>query len=172
MPRVRLLAFLVVTLSTAASPAAAQPARDAEAWLGALHADVAADLRAGRRLEVTVHVPLCDNDIIRCGNSRLGDGDDLRHNLYWATSGGFLGWFGRKGSGWKQVSREVGGPAPEVLETRVWRRRFRPAGALRARGVTRPFEVDVVVHAWRGEAIQTAMKRFADDAFGASGSRL
>ncbi|HUS68436.1 MAG TPA: hypothetical protein VMZ28_28070 [Kofleriaceae bacterium] len=172
MPRVRPLLAVMLLALAAPRPAAAQPARDAEAWLASLQDDVAADLRAGHRLEVTVHVPLCDNDLIRCGNSRLGDGEDLAHNLYWATSGGFLGWFGRKGSGWKQVRRTAGGDDPDILETRVWRRRVRPAGALRARGVTRPFDVDVVVHAWRGEAIQRAMARFASDLFGSGGSRL
>lgn len=172
MPRPRPLLATTAVCALLSAPVAAQPARDAEAWLGALYDDVAADLARGRPLVVLVHVPLCDNDVLRCGNARLGDGEDLTHNLYWATSGGFVGWFGRKGSGWKEVHRSAAGPSPDVLETRTWRRRVAPAVALRARGVTRPFEVRVVAHAWRGEAIGAAMQAFADDLYGAGGPRL
>ena len=165
MPRVRLLVLLVMAWPGFAE---ARPAAVSEGWLTRLHADVAADLAAGRPLVVQVHVPLCDNDVLRCGGGRLGDGDDPDGNLYWATSGGFRGWFGRPGSGWKQVLllRE---PAPDVLEVRVWRRWFAPSAAQRAQGVKRRFPVFVVAHAWRGEAIQSAMAAYASDLFAGAG---
>jgi hypothetical protein len=144
--------------------ARAQAAGAAEAWLSALYDDVAADLAAGRPLVVQVHVPLCDNDVLRCGGSRLGDGDDPDGNLYWATSGGFRGWFGRPGSGWQQVHR-VRNPQPGVLELRVWQRWMTPSARFRARGVRRRFPVHVVAFAWRGESIGDAMRAYAVDLF-------
>ena len=174
MPGIRLpLAALLLVGAAAATeaPARAQSAADASAWLTALHRDVAADLEAGRPLVVQVHVPLCDNDIIRCGNERLGDGDDPDRNLYWATSGGFRGWFGRRGSGWRLV-HTARRPAEDVLELRVWRRRFQPRGALRAAGLRRAFTVYVVAHAWRGEAIGRAMAAYAGDLFGRTPRRI
>lgn len=155
----------------AATPASAQPADRAESWLSALYDDVAADLSAGRPLVVQVHVPLCDNRVIPCGNDRLGDGDDPNRNLYWATSGGFRGWFGRKGSGWSEVYRATD-PEPDVLEVRVWRRELAASGALRARGARGRVPIYVVAYAWRGTAIARAMQAYASDLFGAKPRRI
>jgi hypothetical protein len=145
--------------------ASAQSAKVAESWLDRLYDQVAPDLAGGAPLVVQVHVPLCDNDVLRCGNGRLGDGEDPDRNLYWATSGGFRGWFGRKGSGWKQVHL-ARAPETDVIEIRVWKRRASPGSALRKRGVTTSFPVYVVAHAWRGEAIGRAMAAYAADLFG------
>jgi hypothetical protein len=169
-PAVRLAAAIAAaTLSTGAAPRAA-PAQSAGAAedLDRLHDDVAADLIAGRPLVVEAHVPLCDNDVLRCGNARLGDGDRADGNLYWATSGGFRGWFGRRGSGWTQVL-VAPAPQPDVVELRVWRRWVSPSGRLRARGVRRRFPVYVVAHAWRGESIESAMAAYAADLFAGDG---
>ncbi len=164
------MAASVALLATGATGRVAwgQTAEDADAWLADLHGDVAADIAAGRPLVVQVHVPLCDNDVLRCGGGRLGDGDDPDGNLYWATSGGFRGWFGRRGSGWTEVLR-VQNPQPDVLELRVWRRWMTPSGRLRARGARRRFPVYVVAHAWRGESIASAMAAYAADLFAAGG---
>ncbi len=145
--------------------ALAQKADVAEAWLGKLYDDLAPELAAGRPLVVQVHVPLCDNDVLRCGRGRLGDGEDPEGNLYWATSGGFRGWFGRKGSPWRLVHR-IAAPQEDVIEIRVWRRKVSPGTALRARGVRKAIPVYVVAYAWRGESIGRAMKAYADDLFG------
>jgi hypothetical protein len=111
---------------------------------------------------------LCDNAIITCGGRGLGDGDDLARNLYWATDGGLRGWFERRGSAWRRVERR--GRDGDVLETVVYERRVAAAGAWRARGVTAPFTVRLVAHAWRGRAIDGALDRFVrnldDDAGG------
>lgn len=166
MPRGQLcLVIVVVTLAVAAVPARGQSGETAQAWLDSLYDEVAEDLKAGKPLVVQVHVPLCDNDIIWCGNQRLGDGDDPDRNLYWATSGGFRGWFGRKSLGWRLVHRQRD-PHKDVLDLKVWRKRVRPSAALRKRGVSKPFAVYVVAHAWRGEAIGMAMKAYARDLFG------
>jgi hypothetical protein len=130
---------------------------------------IAASARAGLPVVAVAHVALCDNRQVRCGGRGRGDGDDLARNLYWATSGGFDGWFSRRGSGWTRVAR-VAGPEPDVLGTVVWRRDQAPTPALRARGVTRPFAIYVVAHAWRGGAIDAALARYVHDLWG-SGSR-
>ncbi len=164
------IGFLAALLAGPRTAAAATPAE--EAWLDALYDEVASDLIAGRPLVVQAHVPLCDNDIIPCGNAKLGDGDNPATNLYWATSGGFVGWFGRKGSGWKQVARVSGAKGSELLEVRVWKRRFAAGAVWRHRGVKKRFDVYVVAYAWRGEAIDTALAEFVADAFGDSTRRV
>jgi hypothetical protein len=164
-PPLPLASLALVPLLLAAAPeASAQSAGEAERWLAGVHDRVAADLRAGRPLVVQAHVPLCDSRILRCGNERLGDGDAPATNLYWATSGGFRGWFNRRGSGWTEVYR--GGGQGQVLEVRVWRRRLAPGRAFRDRGVKRAFDVYVVAHAWRGTAIRDAMDAYVTDIFG------
>ncbi len=146
---------------------AAQAAVPEEQWLDDLYDRVADDIKAGRPLVVHAHVPLCDNDIIRCGGHGLGDGDSPRTNLYWSTSGGFKGWFGRKKSGWKRVARSAH-EHEDILEVIVWKRRFRPDRAWRDRGVENAFDVYVVAYAWRGQAIVKAMDSYAADLFGAT----
>ena len=95
LPNFTLIAFAAITIASEPAPAAAGTADD---WLASLYDDVAADLTDGKPLVVHAHVPLCDNNIIRCGRRGLGDGDNPKTNLYWATSGGFIGWFGRRGA--------------------------------------------------------------------------
>jgi hypothetical protein len=124
---------------------------------------VAQDLRAGKPLTIEAHVALCDNGVIRCGGRGLGDGDDLKRNLYWATSGGLRGWFERPGSGWTRVS--LAGGDGRILETVIYSRRESPSEAWRALGVREPFEVRVVAHAWRGREIDRALDAFANDLF-------
>jgi hypothetical protein len=166
--RTALLGFVMV--ATSLGTARAAPSAEAEAWLDGLTARVVADVTAGKPLVVQAHVPLCDNDVIPCGNARLGDGDDPARNLYWATSEGFLGWFGRRGSGWKQVLDADGKAIGEadVLDLRVWRRELpTPAAWRRGRsGVPARFTMYVVAQAWRGEEIHQAFTHYADDLYG------
>ena len=129
--------------------------------LDALYDAVAPELADGKPLVVDVQVALCDSSIIACGSRTLGDGDDLEHNLYWATDGGLRGWFERRGSPWRRVARS--GRDGDVLETVTYERRFAPAGAWARRGVKAPFVVRVVAHAWRGRAIDGALDRFVHE---------
>jgi|GEM_PF-1253543 hypothetical protein len=166
----RALAAIVLVLALFAPRAAtAAPSAEAAAWLADLDARVVADLAAGKPLVVQVHVPLCERTIIPCGNDRLGDGDNPRTNLYWATTEGFLGWFGRKRSGWKAVLKASGDAIGEadVLDLRVWRRTVPASAAWRAAGAPRTVEVYVVAQAWRGTAIDRALARYAEDLYGA-----
>jgi hypothetical protein len=129
--------------------------------LDALYDRIAADVRAGRPLRVVAHVALCDERILACGNPRLGDGDSLATNLYWATSGGLRGWFERRGSAWRRVASQ--GPDGDVLAQVTYRARVASGGALAARGVRRPVTVELTALAWRGRAIDRALDAFARD---------
>lgn len=152
----------------AASPATAAPTDGPETWRLGLVDRIVADLAAGRPLVVQVHVPLCDTDVIPCGNARLGDGDHPAGNLYWATTEGTLGWFGRRGGGWKQVLAADGAAVglPDVLDVRIWRRDVVTPRAWRARGVAARYPLYVVAFAWRGERIHDAFVRYAEDLHG------
>ncbi|MCA9676834.1 MAG: hypothetical protein KC464_17500 [Myxococcales bacterium] len=158
------------TTTTTTTDADADAADDADpaAWLDALRDDVIADLAAGKPLVVQVHVPLCDNDILRCGNRKLGDGDNPDTNLYWGTTAGFGRWFTRKGSGWTRVLDGDGDTVgdPDVLDVLVFRRTVTASKAWRAAGAPRRFDVYVVAEAWRGEAIDRALDTWADDLYG------
>lgn len=163
----RAMTALVLAAALAAPGAAGADATgEEEAWLDALYDRVGGDVGAGRPLVVQAHVPLCDNRILRCGGHGLGDGDAPKTNLYWATSGGFVGWFGRRGSGWKQVLLDADGDGGDVLQVRAWRRRITPGKAWKARGVKEPFDVLVVAYAWRGTAIDAALEAYAADLYG------
>jgi hypothetical protein len=161
-------AALVAVLATIPAAAAAAPSAEEAAWLGDLTSAVVADLAAGRPLVVQVHVPLCDNDIIPCGNARLGDGDNPDTNLYWATSPGFGRWFTRKKSGWKQVLDGDGATVgdADVLDVRVFRRTVKASRAWRKAGAPARFDVYVVAQAWRGAAIDAALAAYAADLYG------
>jgi hypothetical protein len=154
---------IVIALVLLARPALADDGND---WLAGLYDAWAPRVAAHAPVVVMAHVPLCDNRILRCGSKRMGDGDTPSTNLYWNTDEGFLGWFGRKGSGWRAVAiRDTGAPA-DVLDVRVWHRRFAPAAAWRARGVADRFDVYIVVYAWRGIAIDQALAAYLDDVYG------
>lgn len=159
-------ALIVAAVLCVSAPALAGPSDEESGWLDGLTEVVVADLAAGKPLVVQVHVPLCDNDIIPCGNARLGDGDNPDTNLYWSTSPGFGRWFGRKKSGWKQML-EGDGDGGDVLEVRVFRRSVSASKAWRSAGAPKKFDVYVVAYAWRGEAIDAALAAYADDLYGA-----
>jgi hypothetical protein len=143
-------------------------AAPADAWLAGLTDRVVDDLAAGRPLVVQVHVPLCEGTIIPCGNARLGDGGSPETNLYWATDEGFVGWFGRRRSGWREVLRGDGDAAGDrdVLEVRVWSRTMATPAAWRRRGAPATFPLYVVAFAWRGTAIDRALAAYLDDLYG------
>ena len=151
--------------------AAATPARaadDPNAWLASLDDRVVSELAAGHPLVVQAHVPLCDNHIIACGNKKLGDGEAPETNLYWITDEGFVGWFGRRGSGWREVLRGDGKTAgdKDVLEVRVWTRDIATPAAWQKRGVPAKFALYVVAFAWRGSAIDRGLAAYWNDLYG------
>ncbi len=131
-------------------------ARGAEP-LDPLYDRIAADLKRGRPLVVTVHVALCDNRVIHCGGRRLGDGDRPGRNLYWGAAGGFRAYFDRQRRSYRRVLLD-GGDRKVILARAAYLRRIRrPGPTWRRRGVTRPFEVLVIGLAYRGMRIGSAM---------------
>jgi hypothetical protein len=138
-----------------------------DGWLRDLQADVRADIAAGKSIVIQVHVPLCDNSIIRCGGRGLGDGASLERNLYWATSEGLAGWMSRRDSGWSLELRATGEAIaePDVLEVRVWRRVVDTPRAWRGPGMPATFVARLVGFAWRGTAIDRALSGYLSDLY-------
>jgi hypothetical protein len=125
--------------------------------LGQFYDRIAEDLRAGRPLTVTIYIALCDNDsqgIVKVKNRRICRGDDPDHNLYWATAGGLSATLDR--DRWQRVQRRYR-PESDLAVEAIWRKSFQPGGVLRARGVTRPFDVYLLARGYRGDHIATAM---------------
>jgi hypothetical protein len=137
-----------------------------DTWMAGLTERVIEDVKAGKPLVVEVHVPLCDNSIIPCGNAKLGDGENPETNLYWATTPGFGRWFIRRGSGWKRVKVEGETGDKDVLAVHVYRRTVNAPAAWQKRGAPKQFELDLVVRAWRGTAIDRALAAYAQDISG------
>jgi len=164
-----LLCVLVATVALA-SPAAAATTDD---WFDALSTRVIDDLAAGKPLVVEIHVPLCDNSITRCGNSKLGDGNNPATNLYWSTTPGFGHWFKRHGSGWKQTLRTTKDTGDtDVLELIKYSRTIKASRAWQKRGAPKTFEVELVIHGWRGTAIDRALDTYAKAVSGASTAQI
>jgi hypothetical protein len=159
----------LVVLVTLASNAAAAPTQE-ETWLAGLTDRVVADAKAGKPLVVEVHVPLCEGTIIACGNKKLGDGDNPETNLYWSTTPGFGEWFARRGSGWKRMLKQKAGETgdADVLAVHVYRRAITTPAAWRKQGAPAKLEVDLVIHGWRGTAIDRALAAYAADVSGAT----
>lgn len=155
---------LLVILSSHAIARADEP----ETWLTALHQRVIEDLAAGQPLVMQVHAPLCEATILACGSERLGDGESLETNLYWATTAGFGRWFRRNGGGWKRVFERRGEATgdPDVLSLAVYRRTLLAPASWRRRGAPRRFTAFVVVNGWRGKAIDRALESFARESSG------
>jgi len=147
-----------------AAPASAATTDD---WMSGLTDRVVDDLAHGRSLLVEVHVPLCDNTIIACGNAKLGDGDNPATNLYWSTTPGFGKWFARAGSSWTRVADETKDTGDQdVLEKHTYRRTMTTPVAWRKRGVAKRFTLEVTIRAWRGSAIDRALATYAADISG------
>ncbi len=162
----RALACLVCLACLAPATAASAAPSTEDRWLDGLVARIAADLAAGKPLVAEVHVPLCDSSLIDCGNARLGDGDNLATNLYWATTPGFGVWFTRAGSGWKRVLRQQATGDADLLQIDVYRRTIATPASWRKLGAPAQFELDVVIRAWRGKAIDRALAAYAADLSG------
>jgi hypothetical protein len=138
-------------------------------WFDGLTAKVIEDVKAGKPLVVEVHVPLCDNEFTRCGNAKLGDGDNPGTNLYWSTTPGLGVWFARKGSGWTRTVHKTGGKDtgdPDVLELHEYHRTITTPAAWRKLGAPKTYELDIIIHGWRGSAIDKALAAYANDVSG------
>ena len=112
-----------------------------------------ADCTAGRPLVAHVVVALCDNKSqgIQPVPAFLGNGQDLKDNLYWGASLGVRSFFTRK-AGWRRIAYD--GPKPEgVLERIVLTRTLnRPASD--------SVRVYIVADAWDGSKIRSSIETF------------
>lgn len=195
LPTCCLLGALSIGLRPGPGHAAAAPdgalateaAEEAGTWMQGLQDRVAATARAGQPVVLQAHVALCDNRIIACGAQ--GDGDSVRKNLYWTTSGGVVGWFRSQRATWTEVAVLDAAPeaAPEapprtsgdaltdaqdVLQVRIYRALIKPGAAYAQRGVVRPFPVYAVLYGWRGTAIDAALAAYFDDLYGCTPRRI
>lgn len=164
---------VIALLVALAGSAHAAPSTE-DTWLAGLTDRVIEDLAAGKPLVVEVHVPLCEQTIIACGNAKLGNGDNPQTNLYWSTTPGFGSWFARRNSGWKRVLRQQAGETGDndILEVLVYRRSVTTSAAWRKRGAPAKLEIDLVVRAWRGTAIDRALAAYAADLSGGAARTL
>ncbi len=169
----RIVAAALLVVTALAASAHASPSTE-DAWLTGLTDRVIEDLAAGKPLVVEVHVPLCEQTIIACGNAKLGNGNNPETNLYWSTTPGFGSWFARRSSGWKRVLRQGEGETgdKDVLAVHVYRRGVPAPTAWRKRGAPAVIEIDLVVRAWRGTAIDRALAAYAADLSGGAARTL
>jgi hypothetical protein len=151
--------LLIPTIATASTE---------DDWLAGLTDRVVEDLAAGKPLVAEVHVPLCDNSIIACGNAKLGDGDNPDTNLYWSTTPGFGAWFARRGSGWKRALKLRGAATgnADIVAVEVYRKQVTAPAAWVKRGAPKKFALAIVIHGGRGKAIDAALAAYARDVSG------
>jgi hypothetical protein len=120
-----------------------------------LYSRIAADLKAGKPVIVTVHVALCDNNTINCGTRPHGDGDQPKKNLYWGGAAGFRAYFN-----WRRPFRRIhqdNGDGDVVLERVVYRYRVKRSNArLKRLGIKKAFDIYLVGLAYRGRHIGKA----------------
>lgn len=164
----RRVVFAVLMLSTL--PASSARARASGDALEPLYQRIAADLRRGKPLVVTVHVALCDKRVIACGGRALGNGDEPHRNLYWGGAAGFEATF-RRARGFRRIFHDRG-DGKVILARSVYRRRVHPNRAWRQRGVRRPFELMVVGLAYRGLQIGRSMGSFVSQLHSERGDTL
>jgi len=124
-----------------------------------LYARIVSDANAGRPIVVAVHVALCDLDSqgLYVKNPKICSGDSPGSNLYWATSGGLRAVM--ESSPFETVIEETDVDG-DLAARAVWHRRFAPAKAMKARGLSTALDVYVVGLAYRGSRIERAMRDF------------
>ncbi len=154
--------------SMAKPPARPLPVRRELQWYADLESRMIADISAGLPIVANIVAPLCDTTILACGNAKLGDGDSLRTNLYWATTAGFGQWFGRRRSGWRNLQTLTGAATgdKDLLATLVYARTIATPAAWQKRGAPKQYELIVVVNGWRGKAIDRALQAYAREVSG------
>jgi hypothetical protein len=71
---------------------------------------------------------------------------------------------------WPTHRRDTGNA--DVLAIDVYRRKVSTPAAWRKRGVPASFELDLVIHAWRGKAIDAALAAYAKDVSGGAAREI
>lgn len=106
-------------------------------------------IKQGKRLTVHVFVPLCDNEHqgIVPVNKQLGDGLNLRTNLYWGAGYGVKSFF-KADKSWKLLHAQPD-PAADILERVVFEKKY-------ANGA----RVMLVADAYRGDRMKACIRDF------------
>jgi hypothetical protein len=112
-------------------------------------------------VEIEVFVPLCDNALIVCGRGPAGDPRSLEANLYWGAAYGAERFLSRA-PGFRVRSRRDGPADSAVLRELVIERA--------ATHGERP--VRLLLHAYAGDRIDSALEDFLRAAAGASQADL
>lgn len=164
---------IAVSLAMVAAPASARERGGASEqpepqWYDDLETRMITDITAGRPIVANIIAPLCETSILACGNAKLGDGDSLKTNLYWATTAGFGEWFGRRRGGWRKLLTLTGDDTGDKdrLATLVYQRTINTPKAWQQRGAPKTYDLFVVVNGWRGKAIDRALAAYAREVSG------
>ena len=136
-----------------------------------LYGRIAADLKQGKPLVVTVHVALCDNSVIHCGTRTMGNGDAPARNLYWGGAAGLKAYFDHARP-WRRVLLD-GGDGKVIIQRAVYRMRIkRPSSRWRKLGVTQGFDIYLVGLGYRGKLIAQANDAFIAQVMGEGGQKI
>lgn len=108
-----------------------------------------AKIKQGKHLTVHVFVPLCDNEHqgIVPVNKQLGDGLNLRTNLYWGAGYGVKSFF-KADKSWKLL-HALPDPSADILERVVFEKKY--ANGARVR---------LVADAYRGDRMKACIQDF------------
>ncbi|WP_224363048.1 hypothetical protein [Hyalangium versicolor] len=112
-------------------------------------------------IEIEVFVPLCDNSLIACGRAAAGEPRSLEANLYWGAAYGAERFLSRA-PGFRVRSRQDAAPDAAVLRELVLERT--PTQGERT--------VRLLLHAYAGDRIDTALEDFLSAAAGGSSADL
>ncbi|MFC1568369.1 hypothetical protein ACFL37_01565 [Candidatus Margulisiibacteriota bacterium] len=121
-----------------------------------LYQEIAADLKAGKPLVINTHVVLWDDEF-GSRKAKWSNGNDPKTNLYWGWGAGIYTKF-KKNKQWQLVKDDE--------KIAVFKREFKPSQAWQDLGVTKPFEVYVVLNLHYAKEIDQGYKTFARDLFG------
>lgn len=106
-------------------------------------------IKQGKTLTVHVFVPLCDNEHqgIVPVNKQLGDGLNLRTNLYWGAGYGVKSFF-KADKSWKLLHAQPD-PSADILERVVFEKKY-----------TNGSRVRLVADAYRGDRMKACIQDF------------
>lgn len=118
-------------------------------------------IKSNKPLFIHLKVPLCDNENqgIVPVNKSLGDGLNLRTNLYWGAKYGVKNYF-KNISPWQLIAAYKD-PSPEILERLVFYREF-----------SNKAKVYLVADAYRGDKMKQCLIDFFEDLAGKNKDQL
>jgi hypothetical protein len=103
------------------------------------------------------YVALCSNKIIWCGNKNLGLGNNLRKNLYWASSDSIHYLLGKKG--WKKVA-DFNPKSGDIIKIILHRKKIKKSGYWKKINIDSNTYIYHVSIAYKGVKIKNATLAF------------